>query len=174
MLTYLVYQLADTNAMTDAGAPYEGRRSLPAHQLSWPRKPEWSSCRPRSWLMVVEALTDKIEAEAVSSLDRIGNSAVVRRPHWWPITSGLLLGSEGWSPDRSPLCLRYQTELEKGDKKIVVSTSTPNRAVHWNLGSAMTSKFSRVRISAGGGVLGSAAVDAELEEMIKSPGPMRT
>jgi methylmalonyl-CoA mutase, N-terminal domain len=74
-----------------------------------------------SWY--VEALTDKIESEAVAILDRIeelgGGSA--RQHDIGPITSGLLLGiEEGWfTAQIADAAFRYQTQLEKGDKKIV-------------------------------------------------------
>ena len=74
-----------------------------------------------SWY--VEALTDKLDAEAMAILDRIeelgGGS---RRQHQiGPITSGLLLGiEEGWFTGQiADSAFRYQTQLEKGDKKIV-------------------------------------------------------
>ena len=74
-----------------------------------------------SWY--VEDLTDKIEAEVVSLLDRIedlgGGSA--QQHEIGPITSGLLLGiEEGWFTGQiADSAFRYQTQLEKGDKKIV-------------------------------------------------------
>ena len=74
-----------------------------------------------SWY--VEALTDKIEAEVVALLDRIedlgGGSA--QQHEVGPITSGLLLGiEEGWFTGQiADSAFRYQTQLEKGDKKIV-------------------------------------------------------
>jgi isobutyryl-CoA mutase large subunit len=74
-----------------------------------------------SWY--VEALTDKIESEALAILDRIeelgGGSA--RQHDIGPMTSGLLLGIEdGWfTAQIADAAFRYQTQLEKGDKKIV-------------------------------------------------------
>ena len=74
-----------------------------------------------SWY--VEALTDKIEAEAeeiFARIERLGGG--VGRTHpIGPITSGLLLGiEEGWFTGQiADAAFRYQTELEKGDKKIV-------------------------------------------------------
>lgn len=74
-----------------------------------------------SWYL--EALTDKIESEAVAILDRIeelgGGSA--RQHDIGPMTSGLLLGiEEGWfTAQIADAAFRYQTQLEKGDKKIV-------------------------------------------------------
>src|SRR5215216_2221162 len=74
-----------------------------------------------SWY--VEALTDKIESEALAIFDRIeelgGGSS--REHEIGPITSGLLLGiEEGWfTAQIADAAFRYQTQLEKGDKKIV-------------------------------------------------------
>jgi methylmalonyl-CoA mutase N-terminal domain/subunit len=74
-----------------------------------------------SWY--VEAITDKIESEALAILDRIeelgGGSA--RQHDIGPMTSGLLLGIEdGWfTAQIADAAFRYQTQLEKGDKKIV-------------------------------------------------------
>jgi methylmalonyl-CoA mutase N-terminal domain/subunit len=74
-----------------------------------------------SWY--VEALTDKIESEALAIFDRIeelgGGSS--RQHEIGPITSGLLLGiEEGWfTAQIADAAFRYQTQLEKGDKKIV-------------------------------------------------------
>jgi methylmalonyl-CoA mutase N-terminal domain/subunit len=74
-----------------------------------------------SWY--VEALTDKIESEALAILDRIeelgGGSS--RQHEIGPITSGLLLGiEEGWfTAQIADAAFSYQTQLEKGDKKIV-------------------------------------------------------
>jgi methylmalonyl-CoA mutase N-terminal domain/subunit len=85
-----------------------------------------------SWY--VEALTDKMEAEVVAMLDRIeelgGGSN--RQHQIGPITSGLLLGiEEGWFTGQiADSAFRYQTQLEKGEKKIVgvnVHTGTVTR-----------------------------------------------
>ena len=74
-----------------------------------------------SWY--VEALTDRLEAEAeaiFARIERLGGG-VGRRHPIGPITSGLLLGiEEGWFTGQiADAAFRYQTELEKGDKKIV-------------------------------------------------------
>jgi methylmalonyl-CoA mutase N-terminal domain/subunit len=74
-----------------------------------------------SWY--VEALTDKIEAEAEAVFARIeamGGRAGRAHPIG-PMTSGVLLGiEEGWFTGQiADAAFRYQTELEKGDKKIV-------------------------------------------------------
>src|SRR3954469_21437684 len=74
-----------------------------------------------SWY--VEALTDKIEAEAEETFARIeamGGGAGRTHPIG-PMTSGLLLGiEEGWFTGQiADSAFRYQTELEQGDKKIV-------------------------------------------------------
>ena len=86
-----------------------------------------------SWY--VEALTDKIEAEVVTMLDRIEElgGGSTRQHEIGPITSGLLLGiEEGWFTGQiADSAFRYQTQLEKGDKKIVgvnVHTGTVTQA----------------------------------------------
>ncbi len=82
-----------------------------------------------SWY--VEALTDRLEAEAeavFARIEQLGGGA--SRDHAiGPITSGLLLGiEEGWFTGQiADAAFRYQTQLEKGDKRIVgvnVHTST--------------------------------------------------
>jgi methylmalonyl-CoA mutase, N-terminal domain len=92
-----------------------------------------------SWY--VEALTDKLEAEANAIFDKVlamGGSTLthadtdalaetMRRsvgdPHeaTWPITAGLLRGiEEGWfMSEIAEAAFQYQKALEKGDKKIV-------------------------------------------------------
>ncbi len=74
-----------------------------------------------SWY--VEALTDKMEAEVVAMLARIEEfgGGSTRQHEIGPITSGLLLGiEEGWFTGQiADSAFRYQTQLEKGDKKIV-------------------------------------------------------
>jgi len=91
-----------------------------------------------SWY--VEALTDKIEAEAYEIFDRIlsmGGSTLSARDHaglaaavadntghqggQWPMTRGILRGiEEGWfMSEIAEAAFQYQTALEKGDKKIV-------------------------------------------------------
>ncbi|MGZ4579174.1 MAG: methylmalonyl-CoA mutase family protein, partial [Nocardioidaceae bacterium] len=92
-----------------------------------------------SWY--VEALTDKIEAEAYAIFDKIlamggsplkatdheGLAAVVRestghaRAGVWPMTAGILRGIEdGWfMSEIADAAFTYQTALEKGDKRIV-------------------------------------------------------
>jgi len=72
-----------------------------------------------SWY--VEALTDKIEAEVVAMLARIEELGGVSTHAIGPITSGLLRGiEEGWFTGQiADSAFRYQTQLEKGDKKIV-------------------------------------------------------
>jgi methylmalonyl-CoA mutase N-terminal domain/subunit len=73
-----------------------------------------------SWY--VEALTDAIEAEAEATFARIEalGRGVAEHPIG-PMTSGILLGIEdGWFTGQiADAAFRYQTELEKGDKKIV-------------------------------------------------------
>jgi methylmalonyl-CoA mutase N-terminal domain/subunit len=92
-----------------------------------------------SWY--VEALTDKIEAEAEKIFDRIlsmgtttltakdtaGLAHVVRENvgksdgRVWPMTSGILHGiEEGWfMGEIAEAAFQYQVALEKGDKKVV-------------------------------------------------------
>ena len=81
-----------------------------------------------SWY--VEALTDQMEAEAEAIFARIEGLGGGTLEHpIGPMTSGILLGiEEGWFTGQiADAAFRYQTELEKGDKKIVgvnVHTST--------------------------------------------------
>ncbi|HSE08528.1 MAG TPA: methylmalonyl-CoA mutase family protein [Nocardioidaceae bacterium] len=92
-----------------------------------------------SWY--VEALTDKIEAEAEAIFDKIlamGGSELTSKDTEalaatmrasvgdpksgnWPITKGILRGiEEGWfMSEIAEAAFQYQTALEKGDKKIV-------------------------------------------------------
>ena len=74
-----------------------------------------------SWY--VEALTDQMEAEAEAIFARIEamGGGIGRSHPIGPITSGVLLGiEEGWFTGQiADAAFRYQTELEKGDKKIV-------------------------------------------------------
>ena len=85
-----------------------------------------------SWY--VEALTDRIEAEATAIFDRIlelGGSALTSadaeglatttRAGEQPVTRGLLRGIEdGWfTSEIAEAAFRYQTDLEKGDKRVV-------------------------------------------------------
>jgi methylmalonyl-CoA mutase N-terminal domain/subunit len=94
-----------------------------------------------SWY--VEALTDRIEAEAYEIFDRIlaqggstlsshdheGLAAMVREhvgertggANGWPMTKGILRGiEEGWfMSEIAEAAFQYQTALEKGDKRIV-------------------------------------------------------
>jgi methylmalonyl-CoA mutase N-terminal domain/subunit len=92
-----------------------------------------------SWY--VEALTDKIEAEAEAIFDKIlamGGSELTTRDTEalaetmrastgkaqggdWPITNGILRGiEEGWfMAEIAEAAFQYQTALEKGEKKIV-------------------------------------------------------
>ena len=85
-----------------------------------------------SWY--VEALTDRIEAEANAIFDKIlamGGSTLTSdqpaeiaeavRNGEWLVTRGLLRGiEEGWfMSEIAEAAFQYQTALEKGDKKIV-------------------------------------------------------
>ncbi len=74
-----------------------------------------------SWY--VEALTDRLEAEAEAIFTRIiemGGGEGVEHPIG-PVTSGLLRGiEEGWfTGEIAESAFRYQTQLEKGDKRVV-------------------------------------------------------
>ena len=81
-----------------------------------------------SWY--VESLTDAMEAEAEAVFARIEGLGRRTLEHpIGPMTSGILLGiEEGWFTGQiADAAFRYQTELEKGDKRIVgvnVHTST--------------------------------------------------
>jgi methylmalonyl-CoA mutase N-terminal domain/subunit len=81
-----------------------------------------------SWY--VEALTDRIEAEAEAIFAQIlalGGAEEVEHPIG-PVTSGLLRGIEdGWfSAEIAESAFRYQQELEKGDRVVVgVNRHTP-------------------------------------------------
>ena len=81
-----------------------------------------------SWY--VESLTDAMEAEAEAIFARIEGLGRGTLEHpIGPMTSGILLGiEEGWFTGQiADAAFRHQTELEKGDKKIVgvnVHTST--------------------------------------------------
>ncbi|MBV9024043.1 MAG: methylmalonyl-CoA mutase [Streptomycetaceae bacterium] len=76
-----------------------------------------------SWY--VEALTDRIEADAEKIFDKIkelGTCAVPSGEHpIGPVTSGILRGIEdGWfTGEIAEASFRYQQTLEKGDKRIV-------------------------------------------------------
>jgi methylmalonyl-CoA mutase N-terminal domain/subunit len=73
-----------------------------------------------SWY--VEALTDKIEAEAERIFARVKELGATRRVHpIGPMTSGILRGIEdGWfMGEIAEAAFQYQQQLEKGEKKIV-------------------------------------------------------
>jgi methylmalonyl-CoA mutase N-terminal domain/subunit len=74
-----------------------------------------------SWY--VEALTDRLEAEAEAIFAKIIEMGELggRTSPIGPITSGLLLGiEEGWFTGQiADAAFRFQTQLEKGDKRIV-------------------------------------------------------
>ncbi len=84
-----------------------------------------------SWY--VEALTDRIEAEAEAIFERIRQLGAVVRPSdsdhpIGPITTGVLHGIEdGWfMAEIADAAFAYQLALEKGDKKVVgVNCHTP-------------------------------------------------
>ena len=125
-----------------------------------------------SWY--VEALTDKIEAEVVALLDRIEElgGGSTRKHEIGPITSGLLLGiEEGWFTGQiADSAFRYQTQLEKGDKKIVgvnVHTTTMTRPLEILRVSHEVEVQQRETLRARRVARDSAAVDEALSEMIK-------
>jgi methylmalonyl-CoA mutase N-terminal domain/subunit len=81
-----------------------------------------------SWF--VEALTDKIEAEAEAIFDKIRSMGELGKPRnaeggvdhaVGPMTSGILRGIEdGWfMSEIAEAAFQYQVSLEKGDKKVV-------------------------------------------------------
>ncbi|MCI0686329.1 MAG: methylmalonyl-CoA mutase family protein [Sporichthyaceae bacterium] len=75
-----------------------------------------------SWY--VEALTDKMEAEAEAIFDRIKEMGALpagKQHPIGPMTSGILRGIEdGWfMAEIAESAFRYQQQLEKGEKKIV-------------------------------------------------------
>jgi methylmalonyl-CoA mutase, N-terminal domain len=125
-----------------------------------------------SWY--VEALTDKIEAEVVTLLERIeelgGDST--RQHEIGPITSGLLLGiEEGWFTGHiADSAFRYQTQLEKGDKKIVgvnVHTTTATKPLKILRVSHEVEVQQCETLRARRAARDNAAVDDALSEMIK-------
>ncbi len=81
-----------------------------------------------SWY--VEALTDRLEAEAEATFEQIvamGGGREARHPVG-PMTSGILRGIEdGWfMAEIAESAFRYQTALEKGDKLIVGVNTHPD------------------------------------------------
>ncbi|WAP58377.1 acyl-CoA mutase large subunit family protein [Streptomyces sp. S465] len=76
-----------------------------------------------SWY--VEALTDRIEADAEKIFEQIAERGRRTAPDGqrpkWPITAGILQGIEdGWfTGEIAESAFRYQRALEKGDKKVV-------------------------------------------------------
>ena len=104
--------------------PRSPRRSPCAPSRCWPRRPGWLNVAdPLGGSWYVEALTDRIEAEAeaiFAQIERLGGGADREHPIG-PMTSGLLRGiEEGWFTGQiADAAFRYQTELEKGDKRIV-------------------------------------------------------
>ncbi len=124
-----------------------------------------------SWY--VEALTDKIESEAVAILDRIeelgGGSS--RQHDIGPMTSGLLLGiEEGWfTAQIADSAFRYQTQLENGDKKIVgvnVHTGTVSKPLEILRVSHEVEVEQCATLQTRRGARDNARVEAALSEMI--------
>jgi methylmalonyl-CoA mutase N-terminal domain/subunit len=125
-----------------------------------------------SWY--IEALTDKIEAEVVAMLDRIEElgGGSTRRHAIGPITSGLLLGiEEGWFTGQiADSAFRYQTQLEKGDKKIVgvnVHTGTGTKPLEILRVSHEIEIEQSATLNARRAARDNAAVEAAIGEMIK-------
>ena len=109
-----------------------------------------------SWY--VEALTDRIEAEAEAIFERIremgergrdvGADGEVQH-EIGPITSGILRGIEdGWfMSEIAEAAFQYQTALEKGDKK-VVGVNVPHRVAHPRAGDPAGQPRGRARAGA--------------------------
>ena len=124
-----------------------------------------------SWY--VEELTDKLEAEAeeiFARIERLG-AGVGRTHSIGPITSGLLLGiEEGWFTGQiADAAFRYQTELEKGDKKIVgvnAHTTTVSGPLEILRVSHEVEKQQRAVLAERRAARDQAAVDRALAEMI--------
>jgi methylmalonyl-CoA mutase, N-terminal domain len=122
-----------------------------------------------SWY--VESLTDAIEAEAEAIFARIeGLGRGIAQHPIGPMTSGILLGiEEGWFTGQiADAAFRYQTELEKGDKKIVgvnVHTATVSGALDiLRVGHEVEREQNRVLADRRAG-RDQAAVDAALARM---------
>jgi methylmalonyl-CoA mutase, N-terminal domain len=125
-----------------------------------------------SWY--VEALTDKLEDEATAILDRIEElgGGATRQHEIGPMTSGLLLGiEEGWFTGQiADSAFRYQTQLEKGDKKIVgvnVHTATVTKPLEILRVSHEVEVEQCAALQARRIARDNAAVDAALTDMIK-------
>jgi methylmalonyl-CoA mutase N-terminal domain/subunit len=124
-----------------------------------------------SWY--VEALTDKIESEAVAILDRIEElgGGSTRQHDIGPMTSGLLLGiEEGWfTAQIADSAFRYQTQLENGDKKIVgvnVHTGTVSKPLEILRVSHEVEVEQCATLQTRRGARDNARVEAALSEMI--------
>jgi methylmalonyl-CoA mutase, N-terminal domain len=125
-----------------------------------------------SWY--VEALTDKIESEVLAILDRIEElgGGASRQHEIGPITSGLLLGiEEGWfTAQIADSAFRYQTQLEKGDKKIVgvnVHTGTVTKPLEILRVSHEVEVEQCAALQARRAARDNARVEAALSQMIK-------
>ena len=126
-----------------------------------------------SWY--VEALTDRIESEVMAVLDRIEElgGGSTRAHEIGPMTSGLLLGiEEGWfTAQISDSAFRYQTQLEKGDKKIVgvnVHTGTVTKPLEILRVSHEVEVEQCATLKARRAARDNAAVEAALAEMINA------
>ena len=124
-----------------------------------------------SWY--VEALTDQMEAEAEETFARIEamGGGIGRSHPIGPITSGVLLGiEEGWFTGQiADAAFRYQTELEKGDKKIVgvnVHTATVSGPLEILRVSHEVEREQRATLAQRRAGRDSAAVQAALGELV--------
>ena len=125
-----------------------------------------------SWY--VEAMTDRIEAEAEAifeRIERLGGGAD-REHRIGPMTSGILFGiEEGWFTGQiADAAFRYQTELEKGDKRIVgvnAHTSTVSGPVEILRVSHQVEQDQCAALAARRAARDQAAVDRTLAEMIR-------
>ena len=126
-----------------------------------------------SWY--VEALTDQMEAEAEAIFARIEamGGGIGRSHPIGPITSGVLLGIEdGWFTGQiADAAFRYQTELEKGDKKIVgvnVHTATVSGPLEILRVSHEVEREQRATLAQRRAGRDSAAVQAALGELVNA------
>ena len=111
----------------------------------------------RSWY--VEALTDRIEAEAEAIFEKIremGATETRWAQAYGPMTAGILRGIEdGWfMSEIAESAFWYQQQVEKGDKRVVgvnVHTDTITSATSTSCASRMRSKPSNGAPSSSGG-----------------------
>ncbi|MBA3529956.1 MAG: methylmalonyl-CoA mutase [Propionibacteriaceae bacterium] len=125
-----------------------------------------------SWY--VEALTDKLEAEAEAIFEKIiemgGGEQANHRIG--PVTSGLLRGIEdGWfSAEIAEAAFAYQTQLEKGDKRVVgvnCHTSTVTGELQILRVSHEVEREQNRALAARRAARDAGAVDTALSELVK-------